>query len=196
MKAGMQMISASEEAMNGDGYNKSWFAVQVRTNREKFVFDQICAKGEEAFLPTYREPRKWSDRTKLAELPLFPGYLFCRIRGERRLPILTTPGVRDIVGFGKIPVSIPDSEIATIRRFIGSELNIQPWPFLRTGQTVRIEKGPLAGVEGILKEVKGNYRVVVSISLLQRSVAAELDGTWVRGLGSRQSDAILQPSLT
>lgn len=166
--------------MTESSVDKEWFAVRVKPKRENFAFENLMARGIEAFLPTYREPRQWSDRIKLIALPLFPGYLFCRSEQPRRLPILTTPGVRDIVGFGNIPATIPDAEINAVRRFIDSKLNIQPWPFLRTGQVVRIERGPLAGVEGILKEVKGNYRVVVSISLLQRSIAAELDGSWVR----------------
>jgi transcription antitermination factor NusG len=100
--------------------------------------------------------------------------------GERRMPILTTPGVRRIVSFGNTPVPVPESEIEAVRRFIQSKLKIHPWPFLEIGQTVKIEKGPLAGVEGILQEFRGNYRVVVSISLLQRSIAAEMDGTWIK----------------
>jgi transcription termination/antitermination protein NusG len=167
--------------MNEDRSLHKWFAVEVRHNREKSVAELLAQKGLEAFLPTYEEPRQWSDRIKLTELPLFPGYLFCRIVGDRRMPILTTPGVRGVVGFGSIPVPVPESEIEAVRRFIKSKLKIQPWPFLQIGQTVRIQKGPLAGVEGILQEFRGNYRVVVSISLLQRSIAAEMDGTWVKG---------------
>lgn len=167
--------------MSEDRSPHNWFAVEVRHNREKVVADLLEAKGLEAFLPSYQEPRKWSDRVKLTELPLFPGYLFCRIVGDRRMPILTTPGVRGVVGFGSVPVPVPDGEIEAVRLFIKSRLKIQPWPFLQIGQAVKIQKGPLAGVEGILQEFRGNYRVVVSISLLQRSIAAEMDGTWVKG---------------
>ncbi|HEX4232480.1 MAG TPA: UpxY family transcription antiterminator [Bryobacteraceae bacterium] len=158
----------------------SWFAVEARHNRERAVADLLQAKGLESFLPTYEEPRQWSDRVKLTELPLFPGYLFCRLNSERRMPILTTPGVRRIVCFGSTPVPVPETEIEAVRRFIKSKLKIQPWPFLEIGQTVKIQKGPLAGVEGILQEFRGNYRVVVSIALLQRSIAAEMDGTWIK----------------
>lgn len=167
--------------MNENSGSQSWFAVEIRHNRERSVADLLQAKGLEAFLPTYEEPRQWSDRVKLTELPLFPGYLFCRLSGERRMPILTTPGVRGIVGFGSTPVPVPESEIESVRSFIKSKLKVQPWPFLEIGQTVKIQKGPLAGVEGILQEFRGNYRVVVSISLLQRSIAAEMDGTWIKG---------------
>jgi transcription antitermination factor NusG len=88
--------------------------------------------------------------------------------------------VRSIVSFGRVPAPIPDAEIESVRRFISADLNVKPWPFLRVGQTVRVEKGPLAGLDGILEEFKGTYRVVVSISLLQRSIAAEVDGSWLR----------------
>jgi transcription antitermination factor NusG len=162
----------------------SWFAVEIRRNRERAVADLLRAKGLDTFLPTYEEPRQWSDRVKLTEFPLFPGYLFCRLTGERRMPILSTPGVRGIVGFGSTPVPVPENEIEAVRRFVNSKLMVQPWPFLAVGQTVKIQKGPLAGVEGILQEFKGNYRVVVSISLLQRSIAAEMDGTWIKGINS------------
>jgi transcription antitermination factor NusG len=96
------------------------------------------------------------------------------------MPILSTPGVRRIVGFGSTPIPVPENEIEAVRCFIKSKLKIQPWPFLEIGQTVKIQKGPLAGVEGVLQEFRGNYRVVVSISLLQRSIAAEMDGTWIK----------------
>jgi transcription antitermination factor NusG len=167
--------------MNEDCGSHSWFAVEIQHNRERAVADLLQSKGFDAFLPTYQEPRQWSDRIKLTELPLFPGYLFCRLNGERRLPILTTPGVRRIISFGNTPIPVPEDEIEAVRRFIKSKLKIHPWPFLEVGQTVRIEKGPLAGVEGVLQEFRGNYRVVVSISLLQRSIAAEMDGTWIKG---------------
>lgn len=168
----------------------NWYAVEIRHNREKNVAELLEAKGLETFLPTYEEPRQWSDRIKIAELPLFPGYLFCRLNGERRMPILSTPGVRRIVCFGTTPVPVPEGEIETVRQFVRSKLKIQPWPFLEIGQKVKIQKGPLAGVDGILQEFRGNYRVVVSIALLQRSVAAELDGTWIKATHASPSSSL------
>jgi transcription antitermination factor NusG len=181
--------------MSGDNDQRNWYAVRVRPNLEKSVCDFLQTKGLEAFLPTYQEPRNWSDRVKILNLPLFPGYLFCRTNDDRRLPILTTPGVRDIVGFGKTPAPIPEFEIDAVRRFIHCDLKVKPWPFLRIGQKVTIQKGPLSGIEGILQEFKGGCRVVVSISLLQRSIAAELDGTWVRS-DSGSSDYFPHASYT
>jgi transcription antitermination factor NusG len=166
--------------MAGTSNCGEWFAMQTRPNFELTVSRAIERKGFDAFVPTYKEPRSWSDRVKMLDLPLFPGYVFWRPDAGRMLPPLTTPGVRSIVSFGRVPAPIPDSEIESVRRFISSDLNVKPWPFLRVGQTVRFEKGPLAGLDGILEEFKGTYRLVVSISLLQRSIAAEVDGSWVR----------------
>lgn len=168
--------------MAKDSASSAWFALQTKPTFEQTVSKALEMKGFTAFVPTYKEPREWSDRVKLLDVPLFPGYVFWRHDGTRTLPALTTPGVRSIVSFGRVPAEIPDFEIESVRRFINSHLNVKPWPFLHLGQTVRVEKGPLAGVNGILQEFKGSYRVVVSISLLQRSIAAEVDGTWVRPL--------------
>jgi len=130
-------------------------------------------------LPTYRARRRWSDRIKELELPLFPGYIFCRFDPQYRLPILKTPGFVSIVGIAKQPVAIDESELAAIRTLVSSGLSHQPWPYVRIGQRVRIECGPLGGLEGILQNIKGRQRIVVSVSLLQRSVAVEIDSTWV-----------------
>ena len=137
-------------------------------------------RGYEEFMPSYKTERRWSDRTKEIEQFLFPGYVFCRMDPQHRLPVLTTPGVVGLVGCGKTPAPIPDEEIERIRRMVQSGLLLTPWPFLELGQTVLIERGPLAGVEGILEEVKGKCRLIVSINLLRRSVGAEVDRRWVR----------------
>jgi transcription antitermination factor NusG len=111
---------------------------------------------------------------------LFPGYVYCRLNPDDRLPVLSIPGVVGLVGFGKGPTAIPDHEIEDIRTIVGSGLLVSPWPFLKVGQVVLIERGPLAGVEGILQEVKKTFRLVVSIQLLQRSVSTEIDRDWIR----------------
>jgi transcription antitermination factor NusG len=150
----------------------------------------LRGKGYEEFLPLYRSRRRWSDRIKELDLPLFPGYLFCRFDvSDRLMPILTTPGVIGIVGAGKTPVPVDDEEIEAIRALLRSGLVVQPWPFLRVGSKVYIEGGPLAGVEGIISNTDKVYRLVVSVSLLQRSVAVEIDREWARpiakGMGPR-----------
>ncbi len=141
-------------------------------------------KGYEEFLPVHQERRRWSDRFKSIELPLFPGYIFCRLNPEHRLPLLTIPAVLQFVGIGKIPVPIEDSEIAAIQAIVKSGLLAAPCPFLAVGQRVRVEEGPLAGVEGLLTEIRNQHRIVVSVSMLKRSVAVEIDRQWVRPAGS------------
>jgi transcription antitermination factor NusG len=152
-----------------------WFAVRTAAGREKFVAAQFENKGFEHFLPLYTSRRKWSDRMKELELPLFPGYLFCRFEISNRLPILITPGVKLIVGFGRVPAPVSAAEIDSLRRAVASGAQAEPWPYLSIGQKVRIREGSLAGVEGILLQIKNAWRIVLSVELLRRSVAVELD---------------------
>jgi transcription antitermination factor NusG len=159
-----------------------WFALRVKSRAEKIVSTIARHKGFEEFLPLYQSRRRWSDRFQSVELPLFPGYVFCRLNPEFRLPVLTIPGVMNFVGIGKVPAPIDDAEIAAIQKAIGSGLLAQPYPFLEVGQRVRLEEGPLAGLEGFLVEVRKQQRIVVSLSLLKRSVAVEIDRHWVRPL--------------
>ena len=155
-----------------------WFALQVRSRYENLVATQLTGKGYEWFLPSYKCRRRWSDRFKEIERPLFPGYIFCRLDPVKRLPILTIPGVALIVGIGKTPVPIDETEIAAIQVVVKSEIPSQRWPFLKIGQRVRIEYGPLCGLEGILVDFKGQHRLVLSVTLLQRSVALQIEGAW------------------
>ena len=171
-----------------------WFAVRVRSNHERVASAFLRNSGYEEFLPAYKEQRRWSDRSKEMEQFLFPGYVFCRLDPSQRLPVLKAPGVVDLVGFARVPAPIPDVEIESIRRMVQSSLLVMPWPFLEVGNKVLIERGPLAGVEGILDEVKGKCRLIVSVNLLQRSVSAEVDRSWVRPVaannGNRSGSAV------
>lgn len=153
----------------------SWFALIVKPQHERVVHDGLTYKGLESFLPAYRSARRWSDRTKQLQFPLFPGYVFCRFDPHLRLPVLRTPGVRSIVSFGSEIVPVPEPEIEQVRQIVQSGADIQPWPFLKVGQRVRVHAGPLAGLHGILVEVRSTWRVVVGVELLQRSVAVQLD---------------------
>ena len=167
-----------------------WYAVQIQARLGSIASATLRGKGYEEFLPLYRARRRWSDRTKQLELPLFPGYLFCRFDvSDRLMPILTTPGVIAIVGAGKTPVPVDDEEIEAIRAILRSGLAAQPWPFLRVGSKVYIEGGPLEGLEGIITNTDKVYRLIVSVNLLQRSVAVEIDREWARpiaqGMGPR-----------
>lgn len=157
------------------GANSQWFAVKTATGREKSVAVQLRLKGYEEFLPVYRSKRKWSDRVKELELPLFSGYLFCRFDFNQRLPILITPGVKLIVGLGKTPTPVSEGEIAALRRVVASGAAAEPHDYLSVGQRVRIREGSLAGLEGILVEAKNSWRMVLSVELLRRSVAVEVD---------------------
>jgi len=143
------------------------------------VAKQLRHKGYEIFLPLYECRRRWSDRIKELELPLFPGYVFCRFNPLVRLPILMTPGVIQVVGVGKSPIPVDDADIADIQTAVRSGLPRQPWPFLQIGQRVRVERGPLCGLEGILLNIKGRDRLILSVTLLQRSVAVEVEDSWV-----------------
>ena len=165
--------------------NLSWYALQIQSKLGSVASATLCGKGCEAYLPLYRCGHRWSDRVKQLDLPLFPGYLFCRFDVRDRLPILTTPGVISIVGAGKTPVPVDDDEIEAIRAVLRSGLAAQPWPFLRVGSKVYVEGGPLAGVEGIITNKDKVYRLVVSVSLLQRSVAVEINREWTRLIHDR-----------
>lgn len=169
------------------GENNRWFAVRTASGREKSVASQLQAKGIEEFLPLYRTRRQWSDRTKELELPLFPGYLFCRFDFNNRLPVLITPGVKSIVGFGRTPTPVADDQIDTLRRAVASGAVHPHHQYLTVGQRVRIREGSLAGVEGILVDVKNSWRIVISVDLLQRSVAVELDRAAIEPVGGAHS---------
>jgi len=152
-----------------------WYALHVRTRFEKVVSQNLRGKGYDEFLPLYRRVSRWSDRKKEIELPLFPGYVFCRFNPLRRLPILTIPGVNSIVGIGKNLMPVEERELQDIRAVLKSNAYCEPWPFLEIGQRVRVEEGPLAGTEGIVAMLKNSCRLVISVNLLQRSVAVEID---------------------
>lgn len=152
-----------------------WFALRIRSRFEKTTSTVLRSKGFEDFSPLYRSRRNWSDRVKEIELPLFPGYLFCRFNPLDRFPVLSTPGVVSVVGIGKVPQPVEEHEIEQIQSILASGIPAQPWPFLTIGQKVRISNGSLAGLEGLLVNIKNGFRLVVSVTLLQRSVAVEID---------------------
>jgi transcription antitermination factor NusG len=180
----MKFESNSEPiGLNQDGEAKfPWFALQVRARQEASVGEQLKGQGYERFLPVYKLRKRWSDRIKEIEAPLFPGYLFCRFNPHDRLPILKTPGMIQIVGFNNIPAVVDENEILSIQRLVLSGIQHQPCPFLAVGDRVRISAGPLLGLEGLLIDIKGSHRLVLSVSLLQRSVAVEIDSAFITPL--------------
>ncbi|MEK7403974.1 MAG: UpxY family transcription antiterminator [Acidobacteriota bacterium] len=170
-----------------------WFALSVRHQHEKTVAFHLARLDLETCLPLYRTRRAWSDRQKELDLPLFAGYVFCHVPLGSHAPILNLPGVHSFVGFGRGPTPIPDAEIDALKTMVASQIPVHPWPFLQTGQRVRIDRGPLRNLEGILVEVKDSWRVVVSVELLQRSVAAEVDRMCVSPAGIASARVGIRP---
>jgi transcription antitermination factor NusG len=158
-----------------------WFALHVRTRQEAGVAAHLQGMGYEKFLPLQKTSSRWSDRIKESETPLFPGYLFCRFDPQKRLPILKTPGVIQVVGYSRQPIPVEQSEIEALQALVASGLPSQPWEYLEVGERVRIEAGPLQGRTGVLVEFKGTKRLILSVTLLQRSVAVEIDAALVKG---------------
>ena len=157
-----------------------WFAIRVRPRYEKQVAESLESKGIKTLLPFYLARRRWSDRVKQIELPLFDGYLFCQTSPDVRLPVLVTPGVIHFVGCGNIPVPIEQHEIEAIQKVVCAGAAARPWPFLRQGDRVRVDEGPLRNLEGILVKNDGGEQVVISVTLLQRSMAVQVDRAWLR----------------
>lgn len=175
----------AEPHLSGD----RWYALYVRSRHEKTVENSLRVKGYRAFSPSYRTKRKRVDRIAEIEVALFPGYVFCQFDTNKRLPILMTPGVVGVVGRGNRAEPVDDTEIASIRTVALAGRPVQPWPFLRIGQRIRLQAGPLAGVEGIFLRVKDECHLVVSITLLQRAVSVVMEKEAVAPLffGERQT---------
>ena len=175
-------IAGPEESLGGF----AWYAIQVKTNWEKQAGQLLENKGYEIFVPLRKTKRKWSDRTKELEVPLFPSYIFGRFDATHRLPILTTPSVFGIVSAGKQLLPVPDEQVEAIQRLIKSGVPILSSPFLRVGQRVVVEGGPLDGQKGILTRFKNSWRVVIAVDLIQQAVAVEVDREQVRVVGEER----------
>ena len=172
-----------------------WYAIRVQSKFESVASEVLLGKGYKSFLPLYKSVRRWSDRKKTLEMPLFPGYLFCCFNpADRMLPIISTPGVIGVVSAGRSPLPIDDDEIAGLQLMLRSGVEPEPWPYLNSGTKVLIELGPLAGLEAIVVENLNRWRVVVSVELLQRSVAAEIDRAWVREVKAQPLPEQMTPS--
>ena len=176
--------------MNPAPDNQRWFALQVRTRWEGSTALLLSGKGYQTFLPTYKTKKRWKGRVRDVESALFPGYVFCQFDALKRLPVLVTPGVISVVGQGRIPQPVEAGEIAAIQTIVSSGFRAEPWPYLELGQKIRIEQDVLQGLEGILISFKGTHRIIVSVSLLRRSIALEIDRSCVRSLspsGAREA---------
>lgn len=184
---------ASANASSAAGPSaRVWWAIYTRHQHEKSVADVLGSKGLDVFLPLYASKRKWKDRLKTLMLPLFPGYVFVEGGHERRLPILSTPGVHMILTSGEGAAVIPDTEIESIRRTVESHCLVQPHPFLKCGERVRVIRGSLAGLEGILARKKNQCRLVLSVEMLAQSVGVEVDASDVVSVETpvKQSPAV------
>jgi len=167
------------DPMQKNSFGLAWYAVHTRHQHEKNVVRVLESKGLEVFLPLYTAIHRWKDRNKRLLLPLFPCYLFVRNPEELWQPILSTPGVHSVVGFSKRPATIPWAELEAVRRLVGTDLGAEPHPFLVCGARVRLRAGPLEGIEGLLVRKKTIWKLVISIEMLQRSVAVEVDASMV-----------------
>jgi transcription antitermination factor NusG len=152
-----------------------WYALQTCANHEKRVREQLRLRTVETYLPLYASMRRWKDRRVRLQLPLFPGYVFVHLALRDRLPVLQTPSVVRLVGFGGQPAALPDHEIEVLRQGLAREMCIEPHPYINVGQRVRVRTGPLQGLEGILVRRKNKSRLVISLDLIMRSVAVEVD---------------------
>ncbi len=164
----------------------SWYALYTRHQHEKSVHQVLTGKGFEAFLPLYTAAHQWKDRIKRVSLPLFPCYVFVRGPLVQWLPVLSTPGVHMVVGCAGKPATIADGEVDAIRRVIESPMKVEPHPFLKCGDRVRVTAGVLRGLEGILVRKKNWCKILLSIEMLQRSVAVEVDAAMVQRVETRR----------
>ena len=167
----------------------AWYAIYTRHQHEKTVARILTDKGFETLLPLYSTVRSWKDRTKLLFLPLFPCYVFLKGGLERRLDIVRTPGIHALVSTAGRPATIPADEIEAIRRAVESSVCVEPHPFLKCGEWVRVKCGPLAGIEGILVRKKNLYRLVLSVEMLGKAAAVEVDASLVERLNGKSSSS-------
>jgi len=170
---------ADSDGEHDENAGRGWFVLRVRPKHEKQVFRLIDLMGHESFLPLYRARQRHTQRWQDIDRPLFPGYVFCRFDRASWVPVINTPGVVDALRIGKTLAAVDDEEIEALQRVQQAKTAMEPWPYLRIGQKIRVEAGPLAGLKGILSQVKGQRRLVLSVTLLQRSVLVEIDEDWV-----------------
>jgi transcription antitermination factor NusG len=154
-----------------------WWALYTRHQHERTVADMLTAKGFEVFLPLYESTRRWKDRKRTLSLPLFPCYLFLRGRMDRKLQVVSTPGIHMILHRGDRVATIPEQEIEAIQRAVESSYSLEPHPFLKCGMRVRVLRGALEGVEGILVRKKNLFRLILSVDMLAQSVAVEVSAS-------------------
>jgi transcription termination/antitermination protein NusG len=157
-----------------------WYSLYTRARFEQIIARLLVEKGYESFVPMCKTRRSQDNSIKIRELPLFPSYVFFKMVQPNVPLVITTPGVIRIVGTGKVPLPIEDNEIAALQIIMRSVANRHPWPFVQTGCTVQIESGPLCGLRGVVCRIRNTDRLIVSVTLLRRSVAVQIDRDAVR----------------
>jgi transcription antitermination factor NusG len=190
----MQDANVSKDIV-GPEMEAPWWAVYTRHQHEKTAGEMLLRKGFEVFLPLYQSTRRWKDRMKTLSLPLFPSYVFVHGGIERQLQVVTTPGVYSIVTAAGCTAVIPGEEIDAVKRMVENSLRVEPHPFLKCGDWVRVKAGPLEGVEGILLRMKGLCRLVISVDMLQKSVAVEVDASDVERAQRREALSMHHPGV-
>jgi transcriptional antiterminator NusG len=170
-------VLARSAPLNEAFSEQKWYAAYTSANHERSVASQLGVRGIEHFLPTYSSVRRWKDRRVTLRLPLFPGYVFVRMALRDRLPVVQVPGVARLVGFNGVPTPLRWEEIEGLKKGLVSGMRAEPYPFLTTGRRVRVRSGPLAGTEGVLVRRKKLDRFVISLELIQRSIAVDLAAT-------------------
>jgi transcription antitermination factor NusG len=157
-----------------------WYAAYTRANHEKRVAEQLRQRSVEHFLPCYDSVRRWKDRKVCLQMPLFPGYVFVRIPLRDQMRVREIPSVATLVGSNGTPTALPDEDICTLQKGFAEGVCAQPHPYLAVGRRVHVVSGPLAGLEGILLKRKNRTRFVISLELIMRSVAVEIDPAELR----------------
>lgn len=167
----------------------AWYALYTKHQHEKKASSYLEKRGFQVLLPTHRSANRWKDRTKVISVPIFPCYVFVQAALDRKLDLLRAPGVFWMVGNSRGASAVPELEIDALRKIMRSGARVEPHPYLKNGDRVRIRGGPLSGLEGILIRIKNTYRVVLSVELLQKAVAVEVDLSTVERLKALQDSA-------
>lgn len=167
----------SRLVLQADCLEPQWYAAYTSANHEKRVAVQLGERSVEHFLPLYGSVRRWKDRRVRLQLPLFPGYVFVRLALRNRLQVLQVPGVARLVGFSGLPCALPESEIEAMRECLARKACLEPHPYVNVGRRVRVKAGPLEGLEGLVIRKKNHLRFIISLDLIGRSAAVEIDAS-------------------
>jgi transcription termination/antitermination protein NusG len=189
-------LTQPQVAVDAVDVDQPWWAIYTRHQHEKTVADMLTTKGFDVFLPLYDSMRRWKDRSKLLTLPLFPCYVFVKGGSERKLQIVSTPGVHMMLYRGEKVATIPEEQIAAIRTMVEGHFQVEPHPFLMCGQRVRVLRGALEGVEGILIRKKNLFRLVLSVDMLAQSVAVEVNVADVEPVNDASENASVSSRVT